>query len=1338
MTKRLIVLFIVCFSISIGLGAQEWQRNIKKKNPTFYDIRDAFYRHADGKDITKVPGWKQFKRWEWFMENRVDASGRLDSRLFWQALAEKKKKARTSVNAITSSWTELGPVGIPSGGGGMGRVNCVTYDPSDATIMWACAPSGGLWKSTDSGATWSTSTDDLPNIGISWIVINPDNRNIMYIATGDGDGGDTYSLGVMKSTDGGSSWNTTGYQTDITSYRKLRKLVMHPSDTDTLLSADSYGIYKTTDGGDTWARKQTGNFKDIEVNLSTPTIWYAAAREDGIYKSINSGETWSELTSGLPTFGFVRIELAVAASTPSTVYALYSNDDGALYGLYRSVDSGATWTLQASTPNLLGWSVIGADSTGQGAYDLTIEVNPINADEVYLGGVNLWKSTNGGTAWSCIGHWYGASGTPYVHADHHYLAFKPGSSTTLVSGNDGGVFVSADSGSSWTDISAGLAIHQIYRIGCSAQQAGKIMIGNQDNGSDLLSSGSWLNVLGGDGMECAIDPEDSNIMYGEYYYGQIYRSMNGGASWTSIGANLDQGAWVTPFQIDPNDANTLYLGASYVYKSTNRGSTWTALSGHLSVNNLRSLAVAPSDSNTIYTADRSTIFKTVNGGTDWTTLSGGGVPEGNITYIAVHPENPDIAWITRSAYYSGQKVYRSTNGGTSWTNVSSGLPNIPVNCVVVDGTSQASLKPVYVGTELGVYYSEDGTGSWQAFNTGLPNVIVNELEIHESSAKLRAATYGRGVWESPLATGTGIVVTSPNGGENWTAGSTHSVSWTSSGVTGNVTIALYKGGSLDSSIATTPVSGGVYSWTIPAGTTLGTDYKVRIYNGSVGDYSNGNFSIGDGSSSEITLNRSAVTFAAVKGNATAVTAAQDLYVTNSGSGAMSWTAVGDQSWISCTPASGSNWGIIAVSVDASGLSAGTYSGNVTVGATAASNSPRTMAVTLTVYGSGSTSAPFGEFATPVDGSTVSSSVPITGWVLDDIDVKSVKIYSNNSYVGNAVFVEGARTDIRDAYGTYPKNYQAGWGYMLLSNFLPGGGNGAYALQVIATDAEGNTTVLGTKNITVDNAGAVKPFGAIDSPGQGGTASGDNFLNQGWVLTPMPNKVAEDGTTIDVYVDGVYLGHPQYNVGREDIAGYFPGYANSSGPAALFYMDTTDYDNGIHSIYWIAEDNAGNADGIGSRFFTVRNTGSSRQAKGTAAKGARYREIGDLSVVPPESIEPVTIARGYGNKRTMKKQYPDADGRIVVDLKELERLEILPAAEEDPWLNGACSVYRLVGGQLRPLPPGAGFDTEKGMFYWQPAPGFFGEYRFCIIKPGAELRKKIIHLRIIPKFAKPVK
>jgi hypothetical protein len=385
-------------------------------------------------------------------------------------------------------------------------------------------------------------------------------------------------------------------------------------------------------------------------------------------------------------------------------------------------------------------------------------------------------------------------------------------------------------------------------------------------------------------------------------------------------------------------------------------------------------------------------------------------------------------------------------------------------------------------------------------------------------------------------------------------------------------------------------------------------------------------------------------------------------------------------------------------------------------------------------------SPFGSFDTPIDGSTVCSSIPVTGWALDDWGIDSVKIYRQQGnvlvYIGDALMVEGARPDVAAAYPDYPNNTKAGWGYMMLTNFLPNSGNGTFVIHAIATDVVGKTTTLGTKTIHCDNASAFKPFGAIDTPTQGGTASGSSFVNWGWALTPQPNYIPTDGSTIRVFVDSVELGHPTYNIYREDIATLFPGYANSSGAIGYFSLDTTAYANGVHTIFWTAEDNAGNTDGIGSRYFSIQNS----HRAGSMAYGAGLPSSGvvpNVSNIPIDYSQPVRVKKGFNRNVKPFESYPDDNGIIKIEISELQRLEIrlfpVGAAGLAPLLG--CTGYQVTGNQLTSLPIGSTLDAQKGIFYWQPGPGFIGEYHlvFIVKGPNEEMIRKNIIVTIIPKF-----
>ncbi|MFH2142911.1 MAG: PKD domain-containing protein [Bacteroidota bacterium] len=750
-----IATLISALLISGLIWSQPWMKSVNTKDSdNFFKIQESFEQYWKNKKIEKGKGWKQFKRWEWFMEQRVESNGKIPQSIIWKEyLKEKQNKT------ITGNWTHLGPVDTPldinyGDKSGSGRINCIEFHPTNQNIFWVGSPSGGVWKTTDGGNSWITTTDDLPSIGISDIAVDPSNPDILYVATGDGDASDTYSIGILKSIDGGATWNTTGLSNNITDYYNFRRILVNPNSTNIVIATSNNGIYRTTNSGTNWTLVISDNFKDIEFMPGNPNVVYATTYDYSgyalIYKSVDGGANFSDISAGIDNEFVNRIELAVTPENPSVIYALCSdvNTDG-FYAFYKSSNGGTNWTLMSdyNLLNLLGWSETGDDSGGQGWYDLSLAVSPTNENEVYTGGVNIWKSTNGGTSWVLNAHWYGGGGKPYVHADQHSFDFNL-LNNVLYAGNDGGLYKTSNGGTSWTDLSDGLEILQIYRMGSSQTNSNVIVTGAQDNGSMKMDGTTWYSVLGGDGMEALVDYTDEDILYAEYYYGNLYRSDDGGYSFTDIKpAGTGNGAWITPYIIHPANHNTLYIGFGDVYKSTNAGTSWTPISNSLTGgSNLRSLAIAPSDDQTIYAATYSEIYKTENGGSTWTQINSN-LPVQTITYIAVSPYNPDMLWVSLSNYTSGEKVFMSDNGGNSWSNFSDGLPNLPVNCIIFENNTNNGL---YVGTDVGVYYRNNDYSSWISFNGGIPSVIVMELEIQYPLKKIRAATYGRGIWESDL------------------------------------------------------------------------------------------------------------------------------------------------------------------------------------------------------------------------------------------------------------------------------------------------------------------------------------------------------------------------------------------------------------------------------------------------------------------------------------------------------------------------------------------------------------------------------------------------------------
>ncbi|MDO6597466.1 hypothetical protein Q4512_11115 [Oceanihabitans sp. 2_MG-2023] len=745
----------------------DWTKMNNNEGVTFYQVQENFNTYWKGKSPERGKGYKPFKRWEDYMTPRVYPSGDMslptttyDNYLKWQ-LAKANPFNRSSTT-VTSNWTQLGPIGAANGplpytGTGAGRVNFVRFDPTNANNMYVGAPDGGLWNSTDGGTTWTTNTDFLAVIGCSDLAIDPTNTQIMYLATGDIEG-NRNSLGILKSEDGGVTWNTTSLVFDPASYEeKLSKLLMDPNDPLKMIVASSYGAYYTTDGWDTYYSSTfssgTPVLKDMEFKpglLNAGTV-YASGTE--FYKSTDFGATWSLAGNGLPTSNVSRIALAVTPGNDSYVYAVIGKDSDQSYmGTYRSTDSGNNFTTMSTTPNLLGYDFDGSDSGGQAFYDLAIVASPTAPNTITVGGVNHWQSTDGGVNWSNKSVWNSGE----IHADVHELVYKPGSSSIMYSSNDGGFYISTDNGDQWTDISGNLAIGQVVKLGLSSNNPFGIVAGEQDNGTILndVSLNDWYGINGGDGGECFIDYTDDNIIYVQYVEGKYSRVEYPAETNTPIQSGLPTGIdFYSPFKMDPVNHLKLYSGGTpTLYTSVDQGNNWSALGTSPGTGSITDFVVAPSDPTVIYTVQMDAISKSTNSGGSFTDITGTLPTTVAFSSITVSNIDANKVWVTYSGYDSVNKVFKSTDGGVTWTNISAGLPNVPINTLVFRNAGIAD--EIYVGADIGVFIINNNVTSWQPFMTNLPNAAVRDLEIFYPTNKLRAGTYGRGVWESDLNTQT--------------------------------------------------------------------------------------------------------------------------------------------------------------------------------------------------------------------------------------------------------------------------------------------------------------------------------------------------------------------------------------------------------------------------------------------------------------------------------------------------------------------------------------------------------------------------------------------------------
>lgn len=756
--KRFYAYVMITFStlfISNSSFSQQWVEMMKNPDANFYDTQAAFEAYWAGKTIQKGKGYKAFKRWENHMSPRVYPSGNitLPSQNYknykqWEA----DLVAAGIPKSTNGSWQIIGPIGKPTGGGA-GRLNFIRFDPTNNNTIWVGAPDGGLWKTTNGGTSWTTNTDQLTVIGVSDVAIDPTNTQIMYLATGDSDGSDTFSTGLLKSTDGGATWNTTGLTWAVSLGRTIGRVLVNPTNPQIILVFASNGIHRSTNGGTSFTQVQSSAaFTDGEFKPGDPNTVYACGTS--FRKSTDGGTTWGAAVT-LPLTGIGRISMAVTAGNNAYVYLLAANNtDNGFKGLMRSTNSGGAFTTQSTTPNVLGFDN-GSDAGGQGWYDLAIAASPTNAEEIIIGGINHWRSTNGGSTWTMISHWYGGFQKPYVHADVHDIQYLPGSGTTILSANDGGFFKTTNSGTSWTDLSSNLAIAQQYRFSLSASSASMILAGHQDNGTNRTTNlTAWTEVGGGDGMDCFIDRTNNNRQISSVYYGDYARTLTGGTTFADITDPAGQGEWVSPIKQDPVDANIAYsAGRAALYKSSNIWATsvaWSTMGTPQGTGSIIELAIAPSNNQVIYCLKTGSggVSKSTNGGTSFTSCANptiGASP----TYVAVSNTDPNVVFVTYSGYSAANKVFKSINGGTSWTNISTGLPNVPVNCVVYHNGA-AGGDGIYIGTDIGVYYRDNSTNGWINFSQGLPNCEVTDLEIYYATGRLRAATFGRGTWDSDL------------------------------------------------------------------------------------------------------------------------------------------------------------------------------------------------------------------------------------------------------------------------------------------------------------------------------------------------------------------------------------------------------------------------------------------------------------------------------------------------------------------------------------------------------------------------------------------------------------
>jgi len=739
-----VVSLLVLFTTSAKAQSTTWVNKMMSGDYTYKQIQDQFYTDWEGLEYSKGHGWKQFKRWEYFWSTRLMPDGSFPDYTNELESFNDYKSEHTTRSVDGGNWSPLGPSSYTtteSWSPGLGRVNFVVEDPNLASTLYIGTPGGGAWKSTNSGTSWTPLSDNLSSIGISAIAVAKTNSQIIYMATGDADGGDTQSIRVVKSTDGGSTWEIVGSTTDVPG--QLADILVDPTNADVVyVASKTAGIYKTTNGGTNWTEIKSGDYRDIEFKPENSQVIYAAGSSD-IQVSTNGGTNWT-MSTGIPS-GMSRIALAVTPADDSYVYALVANGSGGYQGVYRSTNSGSAFVARNTTTDCF--------EGDQSWYDMAIGVSATNKELIFTGVLNVWKSTDGGSSLSVVNSWSDPNDQAYTHADIHFVRYYGGN---LYCGSDGGIYKSTNDGTAFTDLSNGLQIGQFYRICGVENNVNTITGGLQDNGNYYRSGSTWRVWLGADGMENAINPANPLEAYGMIQNGGLYKTSDGGLTSEDIGNPGIDGEWVTPMVYDAGSGRIL-AGYDKIYQYNG---SWSALSTFDFGGNLNCLEVAPSNSQIIYSSAGAGIFKTINGGAAMTELTSNlaaiNVNDDVITSIEIHKTDPNKIWVSIGGMSSGVKVAKSTNGGTTWTNVTGTLPNLPCNIVKLDATSSET-DAIYVGLDVGVYCKDATHSDFIPFMTNLPMVKVMDIEINETNNKVRVGTYGRGVWESATHSSTVIV-----------------------------------------------------------------------------------------------------------------------------------------------------------------------------------------------------------------------------------------------------------------------------------------------------------------------------------------------------------------------------------------------------------------------------------------------------------------------------------------------------------------------------------------------------------------------------------------------------
>ncbi|MEK9137649.1 MAG: T9SS type A sorting domain-containing protein, partial [Bacteroidota bacterium] len=574
------------------------------------------------------------------------------------------------------------------------------------------------------------------------LAIDPANSNIIYYGTGEAtySAASYYGRGLLKSTNGGDTWRN--YTAGLQSLSYFSRLIIRPHHPNELLAAlgnrttpgVSGGLYRSTDAGATWTLLAIGRADDVIFSPTGDTA-YAVGSGIGYRFSTDGGQTFSTSTAlSMQT----RNHIAVCTSSPNIMYfAHHSSAIGIV--VYKSTDAGATFAQVATGTNFNG---------GQAWYDFYMHVNPFDPNYAYVGSIDVWRTTDGGTSFQNITNGYGGGG---VHVDQHNVDFHPTNPDEMFCVNDGGVWKSTNRGTSWQNMNTTLTLTQFYRIASDPSNYRHVLGGTQDNGTQrTMGTINWVAAFGGDGGDVCFQSQDNMKMLGETQNNGVRRSADGGNTWVSAATGLSgTGAWVAPLISHPDSADIFYTARQAVFKTTNAGASWFSISTGTS-GTIREMDISKSKASVMYATSGGQVYKSANGGYNFSSVSAG-LPTRTITSMHVHPDSENVVLVTFSGFGVG-KVYRTSNGGATWNNISGDLPDTPVNDVLIYHPGSAT-STYLVATDVGVFISNDYGEKWMELADGLPNTVAIHLDYNEASNKIRVGTHGRGVYETSIVTG---------------------------------------------------------------------------------------------------------------------------------------------------------------------------------------------------------------------------------------------------------------------------------------------------------------------------------------------------------------------------------------------------------------------------------------------------------------------------------------------------------------------------------------------------------------------------------------------------------